>query len=290
MSELRGISSNQGRLPVVAVQTDSVGEIIQQAERHIASREFDRAQERLAEAWRQAPGNPYIPAIVERMEILQSLMRHESTKRYDISDPARFLALSVGKEFPGGIRQSSGGGGTAAQEELSAKVRRLTTVALSLLERGSAETAFETLMKAYVVDPMNPEIVSCASRILPVWEAERARSSAPQSPSVPRRPDDAGTAAALAQRMVRTEESSSPAVHRTEPGFGSAEQRLLALKRQREQERRLREREMWRAASKSPSPVPVRAARGTDPDGSSGNGSERKGGFLTSWVRRALKD
>jgi hypothetical protein len=274
----------------VGVQVNPVGEMIRQAEEYIASHEFARAQDCLAEAWQRDPGNAYIPAIMERMEILQSLMRTESSKENRMSDPLRYLALSVGKEFEGGINPIQASFAESSSAEQNARVRRLTTVALSLLERGAVESAFQALMKAYIVDPAGPEIIACANKVLPAWEAFCARAGDARVNPAPRRTDDSGAAAAEARRIASVGGGAASGSVQSNAGASIYERRILALKRQREAERCASEREMWRAASK----LTGSALTGQWPDGhdqnSSPTSSAGKRGFLTSWVRRRLSD
>ena len=75
-------------------QSAATREIIRVAEKHIESREFDLAMQKLSTAQRMEPDNIYITAIVERIHRLAS----------ESSSGGRFLALTVGNEFEDGIK------------------------------------------------------------------------------------------------------------------------------------------------------------------------------------------
>jgi hypothetical protein len=195
----------------------------------------------------------------------------------------RYLAVSVGKEFPEGIRPAATPAASITQDDRQAKIQRLTTVALSLLERGSVESAFQSFMKAYVIDPMSPDIISCANRVLPAWEALIGKSGPFRSESQPRRPDVAGAAAEEAQRIAAGQLATDRKLPAGSKGPGTHEERVLAQKRRREMER---EQPTWSAASKIPqtSGTPRRDVRMSG--GTSSASKEQKGGILSPWVRR----
>jgi hypothetical protein len=272
------------------VPTAQVGEMIQQAEIHLAAHDFGPAQDCLAEAWRLDPGNPYIPAIAERIEILQSMMRHDSSKRNPPAEPMRYLEVSVGKEFPEGIRPAATQAAPISQEDRQARIHRLTTVALSLLERGSVEPAFQSFMKAYVIDPMSPDIISCANRVLPAWEALIGKSGPFRSESQPRRPDVAGAAAAEAQRIVAGEHGADRKLPAGNKGPGTHEERVLAMKRRREMERGTSDQAAWSAASKLPQTSGTSRRDVRTSSATSSASKEQKGGFLSPWVRRVSSE
>ena len=61
--------------------------------------------------------------------------------------------------------------------ELQARVKRLTNVAINLFERGSYETAFDSLMKAYLLDPTSTYVMNCERTLLPAIELMRKRGT-----------------------------------------------------------------------------------------------------------------
>jgi hypothetical protein len=101
-------------------------------------------------------------------------------------------------------------------QEIRARVFQYTTTAHILLKQGLSEPAFDALMKAYLLDPVNPDVIACEKSVLPVWEdARRLRT--------------AGT-------------SAKPLTD---------QERLQVLKAQKEGERLAKEREMWSRASRT---------------------------------------
>src|SRR5512143_2207987 len=85
-------------------ERSAVGEIIRRAEKSIAGQEYKLAQDLLSEAWRLDPGNPYIPAIVERVQILQGMASEFASQMN--KNGHQQLSVSVGKDFPEGIKQA----------------------------------------------------------------------------------------------------------------------------------------------------------------------------------------
>jgi hypothetical protein len=218
-------------------QRSAVGEIIRRAEKSIAGQEYKTAQDLLAEAWRLDPGNTYIPAIVERVQILQG-MASEFASQMNGSG-TRYLAVSVGKQFPGGVKP-------VESADLSrGKIRRLLTVATTLLERGAYESAYESIIRAEELDSQDPEVQALKVRVLPLYEASMTRRSAGTSGPT-RRGDSGGVAASMAGRLM-AEELKVQLVPPQQPEnpLPTFEDRLEALRRQKETERLARERALW---------------------------------------------
>jgi hypothetical protein len=259
--------------------TSPVREAIGRAEHHIAAREFGRAQECLADAWRLDPGNPYIPAIVERIEILQSVAREESSKKSSAHHALRYLATTVGAKFPDGVRSDSE---VSGDQDL--RVRRLMTVAISLVERGSIEPAFQALKKGYLLDPNHPEVRTCADRIVPLWEAHSGRAAAGEMVPQNRTGDIPGAAAIEAQRIAARKPAFSPTAIGQERRPDPPQDRLSNLLEQRERQRRAREQAMWRAASIPPR---LTGAPGSPSQTSAREESSRrtKSSILPLWLR-----
>jgi tetratricopeptide (TPR) repeat protein len=234
-------------------QYSAVGEIIRRAERSIAGQEYKTAQELLAQAWRLDPGNVYIPAIVERVQILQGMV-NEFAQQANGSD-ARSLTASVGKEFPGGVK-------TAESADLvRGRIRRLLTVATTLFERGSYQSAYEAIAKAEELDPRDPEVQALKQKVLPLSEASQTRRSAGTSAPV-RRGDSGGVAASMAGRLLAEElRAHRELLEKAEDPFPTFQDRLEALRRQKEFERRAHEQKVWnettqrRSSSLQPPPA-----------------------------------
>jgi tetratricopeptide (TPR) repeat protein len=208
--------------------TASASHYVRAAERFLVLGKFDLALEQLGFAQKLEPDNQYILAVLERAHLLQSRGRMKESGENvspggtEGSRP-RYLSVTVGKEFEQGIKAMREEPMLSVQE-IRLRVRQLVANADALLSRGLSESAFESLMKAYLLDPLAPEVLSCEGRVLPAWEMMRnARGQAVLS--------HPGAAA------VQVE--GDPA-------------RIEALKKQKEAERLAREREMWREASSAP--------------------------------------
>lgn len=123
----------------------------------------------------------------------------------------RPLSVTIGSDF-GKI------GATAApSQDVQSQITRLTGAAEQYLKRGQNALAFDSLMEAYLLDPLNPLVVSCEKNVLPAWEAFRNK----QTPV------------------------SAPVAAMTD------EQRLARLKAEREVLRQEKERKVWEQASRS---------------------------------------
>jgi tetratricopeptide (TPR) repeat protein len=145
-------------------------EFIRAAERSIAAGNLNMALQQIASARSLDPTNEYLEAIVERIQLLAS--RKDQGRR-------------------NGIVESSPIGSNTAQgptpNDLSARVKRLTNVAVNLFERGSYETAFDSLMKAYLLDPTSTYVQNCEKTLLPAIELMRKRGTI-SAQAVPEQP------------------------------------------------------------------------------------------------------
>ncbi len=219
---------------------DSVSQLIRSAERFISQRKFSFAREQLAVAHSLDPRNSYIDAISARLSHLEE----EST--VSPSDTQRYLSVSVGPEFPGGLRDQDP---PISSTELQTRVRQLTSLAERMLERGSPENAFDTLMKAYLLDPVSPYVASCEKSVLPAWEKTHARELS------------------LFSIPSSFHEGETVNISKTSPPPDAAEQdkRLETLKQRKELERKEHERALWRQASNPPTVFGIAdAAEGTE--------------------------
>lgn len=206
---------------------DSITQLIRSAERFISQRKFTFAREQLGVARTIDPKNSYIDAIMERITVLE----HQNS-RAAASTPAGedYLSVSVGPEFAGGVRESDP---FLSNPEIQTRIRQLTTMAERLMDRGSLESAFDSLMKAYLLDPVSPYVLSCERNVLPAWQALHQHHSLPSSSQ---------------------EEESVNTIRTTAPPSDQADQkkRLEVLKLQKDTERREHERALWREASDPP--------------------------------------
>lgn len=261
----------------------AVSEIIRQAEKQIASQEFQRAQDLLSEAWRLDPGNLYIPAILERVQVLQSLAR-EVMQQASVLDSPSSLPITVGNQFRTGIRQVKK---PLSNQESEARIRRLLTAAISLYERGAYVSAYETVLKAEEIDPQHPNVVEWKQKITSAQEGSINRRSSAEA--MRHREDLPGVAAAMAAKLLLKDppQNAQPAP----PGedYSTFNERLAALRRHREEERSARERALWQQAS-----MPSKKDLSADPKPkqstpNSPQPAERtKNGVITSLLQRKL--
>jgi hypothetical protein len=207
----------------------SVSQMIRVAEKFMTEGRYTLAIEQLSLARELDPGNQYIDAIIARARHLQDTDRRKFTTLNTFGMPSglegtRYLSVTVGSQFEDGVRQYEDE--PATPEEVSVRVRQLTETAQILLNRGLGESAFETLMKAYLLDPISPDVLACEKRVLPVWESLQQQKAA-------------GTPGPASGSLVPE-------------GIG----RLETLLRQKEDERLEHERTVWRAAGSPPKSAP----------------------------------
>lgn len=138
------------------------------------------------------------------------------------------LVPTINRDFAAPLGSGSDDSNLTPQQ-LRDRVFQLTATAQILARDGLLEPAFESLMRAYILDPGSPDVLACEKMVLPAYEQMK----------------------------------------QSHPGGGSAspltdEQRLLVLKAQKEAERRARERQLWEQASathRSTPPAPPRRNR-----------------------------
>ena len=157
-------------------------ELIRSAEKFIASGKLALAKEQLSIAQALDPNNSYIPAILDRLDVLESRVMPDAPSMQD-QGGKRYLSVTVGSEFRNGIR-AFGVEPQATAKEIQNRIRRLTSAAENFLENGAYKNAFESLMKAYLLDPLSPFVIACERTVLPAWERTRAgkRSLGVQDP------------------------------------------------------------------------------------------------------------
>ena len=209
----------------------NVLEIIRAAEKFIASGEYNVALDQLINARNMQPNNAYIDAIIERIHSLQN--EKEQHARSAAQREQKPLSVTVGHEFPGGVKEKRDEE-YLSRQDVEAQVRRLTMMAQTLLERGSCESAFDALMKAYLLDPLSPDVLACEKTLLPAWELlNRKKAESARATGQPR------------------QQFEFPSGGEGDPRK-SESARLEILKQQKEMERLERERAMWREASMPP--------------------------------------
>jgi len=223
-------------------------QLIQAAEKYIVKRRYELALEQLSVAQKLEPTNSYIQAIIDRVKDL----RHTSH-----SDA---LSVTVGTEFKDGVRTLEDET-SLTPKDLEVHIRHLTTVAENFLEKRSYENAFDTLMKAYLLDPMSPYVIACEKTVLPAWKHVRKKKNtnrhSDNSTGIPL----PFSSIATTERILMSDSQSDRFDGKIKPkvpfaGNPSAqkqqEQRLEFLKQQKELERKEKERSLWSQASKPP--------------------------------------
>jgi len=254
MEEAEITGEHRGAEEDSASQNADVSEVIRCAERYISAGEFSDALERLMEAKRSQPDNVYIQAIIERAESLRKEAKRlvSDSKKLQSGSQAgsnRYLSVTVGNQYKEGVRKDVEEP-EAEEEGVEARVSQLTVVAWKLFEQGSYESAFQSLMKAYMLDPTSPSVLECEKTLLPAWEMLRRREMDPTPGASAQEPSPApltnGTSALKSSRRPGEEAG---------PEKSQQQNRLEELMRQKEIERREHERAMWREASRPPKKV-----------------------------------
>lgn len=147
---------------------------VRTAEELIRGGKYGVALDALAVAKELEPNDPSLQPLVEKVLHAQARMATSSFQRIGVATLAekggRYLGVTVGREFGGGIRTDSGGE-SASLDELQERIRFILDVADSFLMRGMTESAFESLMCAYMLDPLAPDVIRSEEKILPVLEA-----------------------------------------------------------------------------------------------------------------------
>ncbi|MBP1678743.1 MAG: hypothetical protein H6Q29_654 [Bacteroidetes bacterium] len=160
--------------PVVNTWQSSVSDIIRSAEKFLSEGRYDVALEQLNQARGLDPSNQYIDAIIVRAQNLRTTLVNPAQGRDPALEGSRYLSVTVGKEFGGGIKTEEDG----SPEQIRLQIRQLTDTATVLLNRGLSDSAFDSLMKAYLLDPMNPDVLACEARVLPAREKARQATGA----------------------------------------------------------------------------------------------------------------
>jgi hypothetical protein len=223
-------------------------QLIQTAEKYIGKRRYQLAIEQLTVAQKLEPENTYIQAIIDRVNDLRNKGQSDSYP----------LSVTVGPEFKEGIRTPEDET-PLTPKDLEVQIRHLTTVAENFLEKHSYENAFDTLMKAYLLDPMSPYVIACERIVLPAWERVRNKKNSWQ-PDNPTGTPSPFSSISSTERKFMSESHSDGFDHKAKSKVPPAEnasaqkqleQRLEFLKQQKELERKEKERSIWRRASKT---------------------------------------
>jgi tetratricopeptide (TPR) repeat protein len=260
---LMGISINQatsGNQP--GNGGDGTYQLIRAAEKYIMSGKYAFALEHLATAQKLDPNNKYILAIIERVEQLKASAQSSTSSLniggIPIANNPKQLAITVGNQFESGFKDVPDQGNS--NSELQLRLRHLTSLAEQFLDQGSCQNAFDSLMKAYLLDPMSPYVIACEKSVLPRWEKERQKTYSTQNPGLELTAILSHTAANHEGDAMPPQKNDVPnsrvPVNPPLPGASTQqnnqEQRLELLKKQKEFERQEKERALWREASKPP--------------------------------------
>jgi len=203
----------------------SVAEIIKKAEKQIAAGDLGRARTLLENAQKTEPHNEYINAILERVVFLEA--REEEPPAQNAPGAAIEHEIAIAQVAEQMVQE----------DEVQIQVKRLTKMAHDQFEHGSYDSAFDSLMNAFILDPLSKEVAQAESVIVPAIELMKKRGTLSVT-SDENRP----TTTQILQRGL------SP----NGPISSDPVSRLDQLKQQKEQERLMREREMWRKASGAP--------------------------------------
>jgi hypothetical protein len=225
-------------------------QLIQAAEKYIAKRRYKLALEQLSVAQKLEPTNNYIQAIIDRVNDI----RHTS------QSDSHALSITVGTEFKDGVRTSEDET-SLTPKDLEGQIRHLTTVAENFLEKRSYENAFDTLMKAYLLDPMSPYVIACEKTVLPAWKHVRKKKNTKRHSDNLTGIPTPFSSIATTERILMSDSQSDGFDGKIKPKVSFAgnpsarkqqEQRLEFLKQQKELERKEKERSLWSQASKPP--------------------------------------
>jgi len=242
-------------------------DLIRRAELHIASGRYVVALGLLNEALRAQPENGYIATLIARTEVLlrQAMEqdgRGASASRESGGDVSgtRSAGLAAGRDFGSGLTAPQYVKGER-ELDLESRIRILTTIATNLYERGSVESALQSLFKARLLDPSSSLVRACEEALRPaLLRMEEGKQDIPEAsfPETPGSEARENLSTYLERRSLR--ESVAAAEKRTSDiaraiSASLDEARIEALKRRKEIERRERDLAMWREASRAPSPI-----------------------------------
>ena len=143
-----------------AMEQKGVSQYVRTAEQLLNAGKYAIALEALSVAQEMEPQNASVRAILDRALMLQA----QTTSRY--------LSVTVGSQFARGVRALEDES-ALSQQEIRARVQYLVEVADIFLDRGMTESALDSLMRAYLLDPLAPEVISSEKKIFPVLEMMR---------------------------------------------------------------------------------------------------------------------
>jgi thioredoxin-like negative regulator of GroEL len=145
------------------MERHGVSQYVRTAEQLLDAGKYAMALEALSVAQELEPHNASIRAILDRVLMLEA------------QNSSRYLSVTVGDEFAGGVRTSEDEAALSPQE-IHARVKYLVDIADVFLDRGMTESALDSLLRAYLLDPLAPEVISSERRILPLLDIMREGS------------------------------------------------------------------------------------------------------------------
>ncbi len=143
-----------------------ITQFISAAEKHIESQHYSLALEQLAAAEQIEPDNKSI-------KMIRDLVRSLQADYPNRTQSSRFLSVTIDPKSATGIKQDTGGA-----PDVQRRIKSLTSSAQYFLTRGAVDNAFESLMRAYLLNPVAPEVLACEKSVLPAWQTLHGSSPA----------------------------------------------------------------------------------------------------------------
>ncbi len=150
--------------------------LISAAEKNIEECRFADALDHLAAAEQIDPHNRSVRMIKELVKSLMANQKKQSMVQRVLSFSSEFGSRKI-------LRKEK----AEPLSENQRRIRNLTSSAEFFFSRGAIDNAFESLMRAYLLDPAAPEVAECERRILPVWQKKHgpfADATKPPAPSL----------------------------------------------------------------------------------------------------------
>ncbi len=132
--------------------------LIGKAEQHITHQRFAEALECIAAAEHLEPDNRSVRMLKELVVSLQSRAQQKTLLN-------RFFPRRIRKSF-----EQSAIPAPLSESEAHKRIRSLTGTADYHLSRGAVESAYESMMRAYALDPTSADVIACQQRVLPAWK------------------------------------------------------------------------------------------------------------------------
>lgn len=138
---------------------------ISEAEKNIEARQYAVALEALAAAETIDPNNKSVQMIRDLVKSLQADQARRSPIRRPLTVTVDAKAPAIMNTLPEPL------------SDVQKRIRSLTGNADYYLSRGAIDNAFESLMRAYLLDPVAPEVLACEERVLPAYRRFHGKSA-----------------------------------------------------------------------------------------------------------------